>query len=645
MYCCVTASLIVGALGDRGRTVPCLLFLFVWATIVYDPIACWTWNANGWAAKLGYLDYAGGTPVHISAGCSALAYSWVMGKRTGFKVLDERKDQSLQVLEGQSQSQSQNQNQNPKETFTSGIKNFAHTIQKRRKRNTSLKALEEGSEPEKADFEAQAILTLNSSSHSSLLVVLGTGLMWIGWIGFNAGASVVPTLRTILAVLNTHVSASCGGLAWFILDYRLRKSWSIVGLCSGIISGLVCVTPAAGFVPTWSAPIFGVMGALFANGGTKIKYLLNIDDSLDVFAVHAVGGIVGNILTAFFASQSVAALDGSTVITGGWIDHHYVQLWFQIAGTLSSAAYSFGVSAIILVLINLIPGLKLRIDPHDEINQGLDSAEHDEFAYDYIEIVRDLPETIENLFALPQSADSYRRDSAYDYEFNTNPNNNANNNISNSHHSKLSEAVGRHNPNTATTRNGNGNNNDIIDTNPANISEKSPYYTNFQIPYNPPPLRRDSRFSLTTTTNNQVPGLLEETDTVHLQDISDLNNEELESGSQDGNANERSEKLANSNNGVEDNGNTQTTFRARRNMIWSYGSTNNNNEPSADGGPKPDFRFNFKQDGSNPAANGDYKNEKEIQEEEDPKPEDNFNTPVAQFRTSRFRSRITDSNP
>lgn len=585
MYCCVTASLLAGAIGDRGRTIPLLVFLFAWATVVYDPIVCWTWNSNGWAAKLGYLDYAGGTPVHISAGYAALAYSWVMGKRSGLGVLEKRDRAAKPYMYDNTNPNNYHNGTNTQSdgnSHTIGVASgLAHFARRLRNRNPNLdKSVD--IEQDTIGFETRAISSLNASSHSSLLVVLGTGLIWIGWTGFNAGASIIPTLRTMVAILNTHVSAACGGFTWLVLDYRIRKSWSVVGLCSGIVAGLACITPAAGFVPAWSAPIFGILGALGANCGTKIKYLLHIDDSLDVFAVHGVGGVVGNILTAFFASKHVAGLDGVMEIDGGWINHHYIQLWYQIAGTLAASAYSFGVSAFLLFIIDMIPGLQLRISPADEVDAGLDSVEHDEFAYDYVELIRQLPDSFEELIPSQRPA-SLSSTARLDYEFNNAPN-----------------------PQIISQNNGPvyiGTSPPRPERPPANGSEK------YSQKFNPPVFRRNSHFSLAT--NQLAPGLLDETDTVHIQDSEIDPNDPLYAASGSSNSHQQSglreielgsefhqgprleERWGESGNGFElglgnqerEGENTAiqqastfmhqpTTFRARRNMIHSN-TTNN----------------------------------------------------------------------
>lgn len=370
MYISVTAVLMIGAVADRGRVIPAMVFLFVWGTIVYAPITCWSWNANGWLAKLGYLDYAGGTPVHITAGYGALAYSMMLGRRTGMDSVW---------------------------SLTTYWNNWKRRRQQ--KDNQDMEMCESSEKAKSGSSDLDTVLMLNDRPHSVMFVVIGTALMWAGWTGFNGGASIIPTLRTLQAVVNTNVSAAAGGITWVILDYRISHKWSVIGFCSGVISGLVAITPGAGFVPLWSALIYGVVGGLSANISTKLKFVLGVDDALDIFAVHGVCGVAGNILTALFASKTVAALDTLTTIPGGWIDHHYVQLWYQIAGTLASSAYAFFVTALLLFIINKIPGLQLRMTREEEA-VGIDDAEHGEFAYDYVELIPDLPYSQEEVWPM-----------------------------------------------------------------------------------------------------------------------------------------------------------------------------------------------------------------------------------------------------
>ena len=286
--------------------------------MIYDPIVYWTWNSNGWLKKLGMLDYAGGTPVHINAGFTALAYSMMLGHRLTMVRMKE------------------------------------------------------------------AIVR----PHSSVLVVIGTAFMWIGWLGFSAGSSYKPDRQAVQAVLNTQFSASVGGLVWVLMDYRLEKKWSIVGFCSGIVSGLVCVTPGAGYVSPWAAMVMGLAGGFCCNLATKIKFYLDIDDVLDVFSVHAVGGLVGNLLTGLFAAESNQSL--------------VVQTSFQFLGSICGAGYAFIATVIILSVMDKIPGLKLNVTLDQEL-QGMDISEHDELAYDYVEMLDSLferlPPTDSNTFS------------------------------------------------------------------------------------------------------------------------------------------------------------------------------------------------------------------------------------------------------
>ena len=360
MFACITVALAVGAVAERGRMLPTVVriptseshlsssknltksqvFMFVWTTIIYDPIACWTWNASGWSFKMGGLDFAGGTPVHIASGCAALAYSIMLGKRRGHGTHE-----------------------------------------------------------------------LNYRPHNVTHIVIGTVFLWVGWFGFNAGSALAANLRAVMAAVVTNLAACVGGITWCVLDYRLERKWSTVGFCSGVIAGLVAITPGSGFVPAWAAVIYGVVGAAGANVSTlprlqnpptfrtttdsfpqyatKLKFVLGIDDALDIFAEHAVGGFIGNILTAFFAADYIAHLDGFSEIDGGWLNKHWVQLGYQIADSVSGAAYSFFGTCIILFVMNLIPGLSLRASEEAEI-LGIDDAEIGEFAYDYVELTREV---------------------------------------------------------------------------------------------------------------------------------------------------------------------------------------------------------------------------------------------------------------
>jgi Amt family ammonium transporter len=347
MFAAITVALAIGAAAERGRLAPAMAFAFVWSTVIYDPIACWTWNPSGWVYKHGGLDFAGGTPVHISSGAAALAYSLMLGKRRGHGTHE-----------------------------------------------------------------------LNYRPHNVTHIVIGTVFLWVGWFGFNAGSALAANMRAVMAAVVTNLAASVGGMTWCLLDYRLERKWSTVGFCSGVVAGLVAITPGSGYVPAWSAVVFGVAGAVATNYATKIKFLLHIDDALDIFAIHAVGGLVGDLCTGLFAADYIAHLDGFTVIPGGWLNRHWIQLATQLGDGVAGFVYSFAGSCLILFLLNFIPGFHLRASEEDEI-MGIDDAEVGEFAYDYVELSRDVVNGFEDGVgeAVPSRAES-RQEEKSQYENN-----------------------------------------------------------------------------------------------------------------------------------------------------------------------------------------------------------------------------------
>ena len=194
-------------------------------------------------------------------------------------------------------------------------------------------------------------------------------------------------------------------MTWCVMDYRLERKWSTVGFCSGVIAGLVAITPASGYVPAWSAVVFGVVGAAACNYATKLKFVLHIDDSLDIFAIHGIGGLVGDLLTGLFAADYIAHLDGFTEIPGGWLNRHWVQLAIQLADGVTGMAYSFTVSCLILFILNFIPGFHLRASEQEEI-MGMDETEVGEFAYDYVELSRDVVNGVEEQEMMTAANDS-----------------------------------------------------------------------------------------------------------------------------------------------------------------------------------------------------------------------------------------------
>ncbi|CCF51652.1 hypothetical protein NDA11_001788 [Ustilago hordei] len=304
MFACITVVIACGAFADRARLGPVLIFAFAFITIVYCPIAYWTWNVGlGWSNKMGGLDFAGGTPVHIASGTAALAISIFLGKRKGY-----------------------------------GTEKLAYR------------------------------------PHNVAYCILGTVFLWFGWFGFNGGSALGANLRAVQAMMVTQVAASVGALTWMFWDWRLERKWSAVGFCSGAISGLVAITPASGYVGTPAAVAFGVVGGTACNFATGLKNVLGYDDALDIFAAHGIGGVVGNILTAFFADNRVASFDGSALIPGGWINKNWIQLGYQLADSASGFGWSFVVTMILLFAIDRIPGCHFRASEDDEM-LGIDLAQ------------------------------------------------------------------------------------------------------------------------------------------------------------------------------------------------------------------------------------------------------------------------------
>ena len=288
-FAIITASLVVGAFVERMRFSATLIFMSLWTVVVYAPIAHWVWEPNGWLARLGALDFAGGSVVHVNAGVAGLVCAYALGPRKGY-----------------------------------------------------------GTEP--------------FSPFNLGLSMAGAGLLWVGWFGFNAGSAVAADGRAGLAMAVTHIAASAGALSWMAAEWLARGRPSLLGLCSGLVAGLVAITPAAGYVSPGSAVIFGlVAGVACYWGATGLKRLLKADDSLDVFGVHGVGGIVGSLLTGVFASKSISGVEGSVLV--------------QFVGVASVMAYSLVMTSLLLWLTSLC--VRLRVDETAE-SDGLDIDQHAE---------------------------------------------------------------------------------------------------------------------------------------------------------------------------------------------------------------------------------------------------------------------------
>ncbi|KAG1452648.1 hypothetical protein G6F56_007761 [Rhizopus delemar] len=321
MFAALTPALAFGSAAERMSLGPAIIFIFVWTTVVYDIITCWVWGPNGWLYQMGVMDYAGGTPVHISSGLAAVAYAMVVGKRRDY-----------------------HENVN--------------------------------------------------TPHNVSFVFLGLALMWFGWFAFNAGSALAANARSVNSLVCTHLSACTAAIVWVLLDYRHTRKWSIVGLCTGAVAGLATITPGSGFVSPSSSLAFGAIGSIVCYIALYYKHKMGIDDALDVFGVHYIGGLVGLVLTGVFAQQSIIALgypEGTSIESiplGGWLDGHWMQVPYQITAIVSVSAWSFAVTYIILVIINKIPSLSLRLVDEDEII-GTDWAQMGERAYGYLPFEED----------------------------------------------------------------------------------------------------------------------------------------------------------------------------------------------------------------------------------------------------------------
>ncbi|MCC8245695.1 ammonium transporter [Saccharothrix luteola] len=315
MFAIITVALISGAIADRARFGPWLLFAGLWAVLVYFPVAHWVFDfdgkdadgnvvdAGGWIAnKLLAIDFAGGTAVHINAGAAGLALALVLGKRVGW----------------------------PKDRM---------------------------------------------KPHSLPLVVLGAGLLWFGWFGFNAGSALGANATAGVTFVNTLVATAAAMLGWLLVERVRDGNATTLGAASGVVAGLVAITPACSSVtPLGAIAIGAITGALCALA-VSLKYRFGFDDSLDVVGVHLVGGLSGTILIGFFASSSApAGIDG--LFYGGGVD----QLWRQAVGALAVLAYSFVLSLVLGYLVKLTVGF--RADEEAEV-AGIDEAEHAETAYEF----------------------------------------------------------------------------------------------------------------------------------------------------------------------------------------------------------------------------------------------------------------------
>ena len=313
-FAAITPALIIGACAERIRFRSLLIFIILWSTLIYMPIAHWVWNPDGWLRGLGAIDFAGGIVVHISAGLSALAAALVIGRRKGCAV--PWKDH--------------------------------------------LKTLD--SKANAAEFKPTNIP----------YVLLGAALLWFGWFGFNAGSALAANNLAVSALVTTNLAAAGAAVSWMLTDWAIKGKPSAVGIAVGAVVGLVAITPAAGYVNVTSAIIIGLSAGLISNLVANWRAgRSRIDDTLDVFACHGVGGLWGSIATGLFAS---AAINGASGLFFG----NPGQLVAQLIAVAVVVPFAFFGSYLLLKLVNVFS--PLRVSPEAE-DAGLDLSEHGEEAY------------------------------------------------------------------------------------------------------------------------------------------------------------------------------------------------------------------------------------------------------------------------
>ncbi len=298
MFAIITPGLVVGAVAERIRFTSYILFTALFSLFVYAPLAHWAWHPDGFLFKMGVLDFAGGTVVHISAGCAALVGALALKRR------------------------------------------IAH-------------------------MENKEIPPANVP-----YVLIGTGLLWFGWFGFNAGSALGANGLAVSAFATTNTAAAAAGLSWMFFDVLKGKKPSVLGFCIGAVVGLVAITPGAGFVGIPQSIFVGMVAAIISNVAVYYKSKSTLDDTLDVFPCHGIGGMVGMLLTGVFASKAINGAGADGLFYG-----NFEFFFTQVKGLFVAVAYSTVVSFLIFKLINLIE--PMRVSSADE-ELGLDASQHNE---------------------------------------------------------------------------------------------------------------------------------------------------------------------------------------------------------------------------------------------------------------------------
>ena len=301
MFAVITPALITGAFAERVKFSAFLVFIVLWATFIYDPLAHWVWGVKGWMREMGALDFAGGTVVHISSGASALVAAFLFGKRIGY------------------------------------------------------------------GFEAMP-------PHNLPFSIIGAGLLWVGWFGFNAGSALAADGLATSAFVATHVATAAATLSWLAMDWILRGKPTVLGAASGAVAGLVAITPGSGFVGPISAIWIGIGGGMLCSIACSLKPRFGYDDSLDVVGVHGVGGTWGALATGLFASKAINPAGNDGLFFG-----NPAQLGIQFVSVLATLVLAIVGSYIILSIIKAVMGLRVA---DEEEMMGLDLSQHNERAYE-----------------------------------------------------------------------------------------------------------------------------------------------------------------------------------------------------------------------------------------------------------------------
>jgi Amt family ammonium transporter len=298
-FAIITPALVIGAYAERVRYTGMLLFSVLWVLIVYCPVAHWVWG-DGWLQKMGLMDFAGGTVVHLNAGIAALVCALVLGRRRGFP-------------------------------------------------DTAM------------------------PPHNMTMTVTGACMLWVGWFGFNAGSALAADGTAGMAMLVTHIAAATASMAWVLCEWARYGKPSVLGIVTGMVAGLGTITPASGFVGPIGALVIGAAAGVICFFATSyMKRALNVDDSLDVFPVHGVGGALGTLLTGIFVSAAFNGIGYPEKVTLGG------QVLTQVIGIVAVGAWSGIVTWILLKLSDVVAGLRVA---GDEETEGLDTVLHNEKGY------------------------------------------------------------------------------------------------------------------------------------------------------------------------------------------------------------------------------------------------------------------------